>query len=290
MSLETNTTNSIQNLDTNNPTNFDLINEGDDHIRMIKRVMKTTFPLINKPLTITSDDLNNIKSNLSTSGSSMTFGKSVIGTAGTTWDLKTASLENIATTTNYSKTNKDAVNVEALFKIAPFAVYPVGAVYISAVAGNPKDLLGMTGTTWEQIGQGRVLCGVGTNTDAENNTLTVNLNDRGGLYKVGLSGSDMPRHGHSLSNIPVTIDAAGNHNHMIVGDDGLGSWLRTTGGGIDYDARSHGGNGHWYLTSDAGNHSHGARIASGNTSVEGGTSRHENMVPYLGVFMWKRVA
>lgn len=46
-----------QLIDTN-PTGADVKGQGDDHIRMLKRVFKNTFPNINSPITVTPGQLN----------------------------------------------------------------------------------------------------------------------------------------------------------------------------------------------------------------------------------------
>ncbi len=50
----------IADLDQNNPAGGDSISEGDDHIRNIKRSLKNTFPNVNKPVTVSADDLNKL--------------------------------------------------------------------------------------------------------------------------------------------------------------------------------------------------------------------------------------
>lgn len=48
----------INQLDVTNPLNSDPKSAGDDHIRMIKRVLKETFPAITGPVLATQDELN----------------------------------------------------------------------------------------------------------------------------------------------------------------------------------------------------------------------------------------
>ena len=58
MSLETVTT--ISTLDPSNPTHDDSIGEADAHLRNIKGALKTTFPAITTPITLTSAVLNGL--------------------------------------------------------------------------------------------------------------------------------------------------------------------------------------------------------------------------------------
>lgn len=56
MSLETATY--IHQLNASNPSASDGLQQGDDHIRMIKAALKATFPNINAPVTVTDEFLN----------------------------------------------------------------------------------------------------------------------------------------------------------------------------------------------------------------------------------------
>jgi microcystin-dependent protein len=58
----------IDDLNTANPAPTDLIGQGDDHIRLIKAVLKATFPNITGPMTATQADLNSIAAAISASG------------------------------------------------------------------------------------------------------------------------------------------------------------------------------------------------------------------------------
>jgi microcystin-dependent protein len=56
MALET--ANYISGLVSTNPTSTDTVSQADDHIRLIKKVLKDTFPNINAPVTATPAQLN----------------------------------------------------------------------------------------------------------------------------------------------------------------------------------------------------------------------------------------
>lgn len=61
MALENANINNISSLNVAWPLAGDLIKEGDDHLRLLKSVLKKQFPGLNKPVTVTSDELNNLK-------------------------------------------------------------------------------------------------------------------------------------------------------------------------------------------------------------------------------------
>lgn len=58
MALETATY--VNQLVQANPSGADYVREGDDHIRLIKRVLKSTFPNISGPVTVSQDQLNSV--------------------------------------------------------------------------------------------------------------------------------------------------------------------------------------------------------------------------------------
>lgn len=128
------------------------------------------------------------------------------------------------------------------------ALYPVGAVYISANSTSPASLFG---GTWESIG-GRFLLGA----DA-----TYAAGSTGGEATHTLTTDEMPEHKHK----GITI--AGNK---------LTAWSETGTGGV-FDMNSlFNGSGH--NTNDF------------YAEPEGSSQPHNNMPPYLAVYMWKRVS
>jgi len=135
-------------------------------------------------------------------------------------------------------------------------VYPVGSVYTSTVNTSPAS---MFGGTWEQI-EDRFLLAAGSTYDA---------GTTGGEAEHTLTENEMPRHYH---NFP------GEGNSFTV------SWGRTyprnvTFHGTTAIAESTWGND---LAIDQGNF--------WGTNSTGGSAAHNNMPPYLTVYMWKRIA
>jgi hypothetical protein len=58
----------ISDLNTANPAPTDLLAQGDDHIRLIKAVLKATFPNVAGAVTLTHTDLNSILATISGAG------------------------------------------------------------------------------------------------------------------------------------------------------------------------------------------------------------------------------
>lgn len=144
-------------------------------------------------------------------------------------------------------------------------LYPVGSIYLAVNSTNPSTLFG---GTWEQI-QGKFLLGCNS---------TYSNGSTGGEATHTLTTNEMPSHGHSAST-----NTTGGHRHTFKG------WWTTTGGGsAQYacvsrselsDAAEYGS----FAT--AGDHSHTVTVNNA-----GGGTAHNNMPPYLAVYMWKRVS
>ncbi len=145
------------------------------------------------------------------------------------------------------------------------AVYPVGSIYMSVNSTNPSTLFG---GQWEQL-KDKFLLGCG---DIYQNGTT------GGEASHVLTTSEMPSHNHSAST-----NSTGGHRHTFKG------WWTTKGeGSATYAcvARTQQNDPVEYGSfATAGEHSH--TVTVNNT---GGGQSHNNMPPYLSVYMWKRIS
>lgn len=142
-------------------------------------------------------------------------------------------------------------------------IYPVGSIYMSVSATSPNTLFG---GTWEQMPAGRVLLAQGSADWG-----TYNAGDTGGEATHTLTTNEMPSHNHSAST-----NSAGEHTHTY-------NWVL---GGSSIQVPDGGG---WYgtttQTGSSGTHSHTVTVE--NT---GSGNAHNNMQPYIAVYMWKRTA
>lgn len=132
--------------------------------------------------------------------------------------------------------------------------WPVGAIFIAAVATNPATLLGFG--TWAAFGAGRVLVGIDAG-QAEFDT----LEETGGAKTHTLTSAEMPAHVHQqqLNNsggttLPMAFGAAGSTRHHVAAS----------------------------AVVDAGTEL--------NTASTGGGGAHNNLQPYITCHFWKRVA
>ncbi|MBA6088607.1 hypothetical protein H4C81_06830 [Pseudomonas monteilii] len=148
-------------------------------------------------------------------------------------------------------TNTEQAASTAFVRAALIAVHPVGSLYLNASsATNPATLLGFG--TWTALGAGRMLIGVGSGTDSRGETKAFAAGATGGEYNHLLTVPELPSHNHTTPQGSVTPPAPGNY---ASGDD---------------------------TTSTAF-----ANPVGGNT---GGDQAHNNLPPYLGVYMWVRTA
>lgn len=179
--------------------------------------------------------------------------------------------------------NADAVDIAALSA----ALYPVGSIYINAaVSTNPASLLGFG--TWAAFGSGRVMVGVDTG-QTEFDT----LGETGGAKTHTLSTGEMPSHNHTQDAHGHTQDA---HNHTQDAHAHTNKYqgIADVGGGplpVAFD----GGAGVASDTVIAATATNQAATATNqNTTATnqatGGGGAHNNLQPYVTVYMWRRTA
>ena len=162
----------------------------------------------------------------------------------------------------------------AIAKFAPMLdtmkkIYPVGSIYMSTVSTNPATLFGFG--TWEAMPAGRVLLAQGKSSWGT----TYNAGSTGGEATHRLTVGELPAHNHTAST-----NTTGNHTHQfqLYGPNGNTNMNFPSDFDTNY-ARNKG------TTLSAGNHSHTINI--NNT---GSSQAHNNIQPYLTVYMWKRIS
>lgn len=146
--------------------------------------------------------------------------------------------------------------------VIPIDAWPIGSVFLAVVDTNPATLLG--GGTWQQIAGGRMLVGqTGGDTDFDT------AEETGGSKTHTLLESEMPVHTH--------VQNAHAHNFLprSATTGGVSSIVTGT-----LDTSS---------TISGANQPHVQASTAVNQNAGGGAA-HNNMPPYLVVFMWKRTA
>ena len=134
-------------------------------------------------------------------------------------------------------------------------VYPIGSIYMNVNSTNPETLFG---GTWEQI-QGRFLLGMSNGYPA---------GSQGGEAEHTLSTNEMPAHSHNFSYQETDQNKSWSDNNVqkigTAYPERLGVNMAL---GADWSSA-----GNLILTNIGGNQA------------------HNNMPPYLSVYIWKRTA
>lgn len=283
MSVET-TAKFISELNETLPRSADFIKEGDDHIRLIKNVIKNSFPNVDKAVNLTADQMNNLAAQASISNDTMTLTTGLKIGDGKVLDLNNGKAINSALAVN----DGDLVSF-AFLKNYVMTILgrtkPIGSLYFTEGSEDPSTVFG---GTWVRYAAGRVIVGAGTGNDGVTSKTFVNAGT-GGEYNHKLIASELAQHAHTSGTLVTS--SSGGHRHNYTDDDNRASNFTSAGVEFVQDLSGGGseGGGHqcWYRTSLAGDHTHPITGATGST---GGGEGHNNIQPYVSVNVWKRTA
>ena len=240
----------IDSLNSSNPTASDAVSEGDDHLRLIKSTVKATFPNLSNAVTSTHTELNLLDGVTANTTELNYVDVATLGTVEASKAVTADANKDITGIRNLTITGALSAG-SGLITLAD--VYPVGSIYINAaVATNPATLLGFG--TWVAFGAGRVMVGI----DASQTEFDT-LGEESGSKTHQLTEAELPSHFH-LSGYGA--DATPRH-----GTTGSLSSVR-----IDNDGNA------FFSTSAA------------HTSSVGSGTAHNNLQPYIVVYMWRRTA
>lgn len=187
--------------------------------------------------------------------------------------IDTTYIKNISVSDNTLTIYKGDGSATNLDIISFDQIYPIGAIYMSTVSTNPATLFKIG--NWEALPAGRVLLAQGTSIWGVN----YSAGSTGGEDKHTLTVSESAPHNHTGN----ATTSGSTHTHALTmrashGKSGNGGVPRFGDGDVwsDYKTQN---------LSAAGEHSHAITI---NNS--GGGQAHNNMQPYLSVYMWKRTS
>lgn len=282
MTIET--VNYISDLDETQPTRDNMVDEGDDHLRVVKHGLKETFPNINKAVTVTAKAINALVSNIIINTTDIDLkGNALVGVVSkndpdaiqplsyndsryikpgdviggslfftTTRSGSTALVVNANTLT----TNKIRIVGKNIYMenspgaggVGSFeANYPVGTIYKSATSGtNPASVFGFG--TWVPYSPGRALVG------------------SGGGFSLGVTYGSKT---HTLS-----IAEMGPHNHADFSNangNPPGNKYQGTATSVSRRANS-------------------SSTSGGGIGSAGGGAPHNNLQPYEVEMIWMRTA
>lgn len=178
---------------------------------------------------------------------------------------------NTITTVTDSSDSTPSLDNESVCNL----IYPVGSIYMSINNTDPTTLFG---GTWSQI-KGRFLLGQGSN--------EANTTDYWGSYTAGTCNFPVGEMGGE-ANHTLTVSEMPSHTHTqnphchSVRAKGFNGTSNTKG----YYMLRRNESADSYDTTD----SDAAMNATATNKNTGGGSSHNNIPPYLVVYMWKRVS
>lgn len=143
-------------------------------------------------------------------------------------------------------------------KVYPCPYYPVGSIYISVNNINPTTYFG---GVWEQI-KDKFLLACGS---------TYGAGATGGEATHKLTESEMPKHQHKhnpndSTAVGVSFKNGTANRSYRIGSNSSGQYVFSA------------------LATDS------LEFATTSTAKTGGDNAHNNMPPYLAVYVWKRTA
>lgn len=216
--------------------------------------LRSLITLVKSDILKNKNDITALNTNLNQTNSNVSSINSNITTIQNNINTINSSIEEINNT--ISNIGGGGVSPSDVLNI----VYPVGSIYMSTSDVSPATFIG---GLWEQLKDTFLLaCG-----DTYSNGST------GGEAEHTLTVDEMPSHSHDAST-----DSAGAHTHSVT----IPHTRRDVAAGsgptiVDDNSNT------TFNTSSSGDHSHTVTI--NNT---GSGQAHNNMPPYLAVYVWKR--
>jgi hypothetical protein len=274
MGLETGTY--IDSLNASNPAATDALSQADEHLRLIKSTLKSTFPSVAGAVTATHTAINTKVaepvSAITSDGSSPSINTSAGVTAanlrtllGVTEGAITTSTDSGGEVTPALATGITAAEVWNLIKAEALnSTYPIGAIYASVANTSPASAFG---GTWTPYGAGKVLAGHDYNDPADADFVASSTDGSsektGGAKTTDVAVSTtVPRDGWGNEQSGNAMAEPNTAGRLITGDG-------STESGETMESLAH---------------------ASGDRTFTSATSAVSTLQPYVVVYMWKRTA
>lgn len=178
----------------------------------------------------------------------------------------TGNMSSPAARTSDLKSLASSISAQSIINL----IYPVGSIYMSTTEVSPEVIFG---GKWEQIKDTFLLaCGDGY---ANGNT--------GGEESHTLTVEEMPAHSHEPTDKTVDSDTYNTYGYQLIrhlSSESTGRYMMAAGS--DYYAFSMNPNASDYVSKND-------LIVSYTSATTGGSQSHNNMPPYLAVYIWKRI-
>ena len=254
--------NFINQLNAQYPQPKDLLKEGDDHLRLLKKVLRNCFPKVDKGIDATADWFNGIFARVKVGSGNISLENNQIK------NLKDGSDAQDAVT---MKQLTDKINAALRDNI-----YRVGSLYLTEEAIDPGNLPMFAGTKWQRWGTGRALVGAGSTTDTNGERQDYGIGtfgnfnsyiDKGHLPAITLAvGGQTDDQGWHTHTMP-TVMKWGGGNHIGQGSQTIRATNDQTDG--------------------AGTHRHNM---NGRTEQLGSRAALGNSQPSQTCYIWKRIS
>ena len=172
--------------------------------------------------------------------------------------------------------NDEITDGTAKFKVYDVGLQslPVGSIYQSTIATSPEELFG---GTWEAMPAGRVLLAQGES-------------DWGTTYEAGSTGGEAT-HQLTVGELPKIQPQGTISNTSLTGEFRSLSWSRSSSGivssqttGVQNSLGTGSSNNAYVEYTINATHKHTLNINSFGSDIG-----HNNMQPYLAVYIWKRI-
>ena len=238
----------ISDLNTSNPTSTDVLSQADDHLRLIKAAIKTTFPNINAAVTATPAAINAATSFDMPSGSIIVYAGSSAPTGWLFCDGSAISRSTYATLFGIISTSYGVGDGSSTFNLPDIRGRVVAgkeasaSLLTSAVGGLNGNTLGNTGGA-----QGITLTSAQSGLPAHNHTLTMNA------------------HTHTFTANPHTHTVT---NALPIGASGIGAGTVTGGAPVTTSSTTAGGTNSTVTTTGTIANNSAANASSAHTNVQ----------------------
>ncbi len=192
------------------------------------------------------------------------YQSNIVGYDNTTSGLNSNNVQDALDEVYSAATNYTDIlaRLSALEAKVPDEIYPVGSIYTSIDSTNPSTLFG---GTWEAFGTGKTLVGVDIS-QTEFDT----VEETGGEKTHTLTVDEMPSHSHDIESFPQGDESYFHH----IGIEFNNTQTTTAANFIFRPDLINANNVNYSLIARA----------------TGGDGAHNNLQPYITVYMWKRTA
>ena len=164
-------------------------------------------------------------------------------------------------------------------KIMQERIYAVGKPFISFTdSRNPAEILGFG--TWEKLAAGHTLVSAG-NVQTEKYTHNFVAGETGGEFVHQLTVGELPEHTHTGAINSTNL--VGTISYVSQGGNPSGIFARNSTWNTHIQAKGYDDDWGRNVTLNA-THPHNVTISN-----EGGNNAHNNMMPYIATYIWKRI-